>query len=177
VSIVASDIVTRFSTVSGSAGDTLAGTAAGSLGKYVSQTAWVDAATLFDDISGTENSTSVVDYRCIFVLNNHGSLTASSIKAYLSSEVSGGAAIAIAVDNIAASAKGGSSAQSATIANETTAPSGVGSFSSPTTDGTGLSLGDLAPGQVRAIWIRRTAQNSAALAADGVTLGFSLDTP
>ena len=36
--IVASDIVTRFSVTSGSAGDTTAGTAAGSLGKYDSTT-------------------------------------------------------------------------------------------------------------------------------------------
>lgn len=177
MAIVASDIVLRHSVTTGSAGDTTAGSATTDLGKYVSTTAVTTSKNnLFDNISGVENAASTVDYRCIFILNNHATLTAQSISLYLSSEVSGGAAIAVAVDNIAASAKGGSSAQAAQIANEVTAPSGVGSFSSPTTDGSGIAIGDLAPGQVRAIWVRRTASNSSAVTDDGVTFGIAFDT-
>jgi len=177
MAITASDMVLRYSVVTGSAGDSTAGTAAGSLGKYVSTTAVATGANgLFDNISGTENAGNTVDYRCVFLLNNHATLTATSITVYLSSEVAGGASVAIALDNIAASAKGSASAQAAQIATETTTPTGVGSFSSPTTDAGGLSIGSLAPGQVKAIWVRRTAANTSPVDADGVTLGVSFDT-
>lgn len=174
--IVAADLVTRFSVKTGSAGDSTTGTAAGSLGKYVSTTAWTDGSTLFDDISGAENAASTIDYRGIFILNNHGSLTAQSTVVYVSAETAGGASVALAIDNVAASAKGSSSAQGAEITNETTTPSSIGAFSAPTTAATGLSVGDLTAGQVRQIWIRRTAANSAALNNDGFTLGISCDT-
>lgn len=177
MAITSSDVVFYYSIKTGAAGDSGAGTAGGSLGKYVSQTAAAAGANgLFDDISGAENAASTVDYRCVFIRNNHATLTATSVTVYLSAEVGGGASIAIALDNVATSAKGSSSAQADQIANETTAPTAVGSFSSPTTDGTGLSVGSLAPGQVKAIWVRRTAANSSPLNSDGVTLGYSLDT-
>lgn len=177
MAITSTDIVLRYSVVTGAAGDSTAGTAAGSLGKYASSTAVATGANgLFDDISGAENAASTVDYRGIAVLNNHATLTMQNAVVYLSAEVGGGAAIAVAVDNIAASAKGGASAQMAQIANETTAPSGVSAFSSPTTVATGLALGNIAPGQVKGIWIRRSAANSAALDADGVTIGIGCDT-
>lgn len=178
MAILSTDIVLRYSTASGSAGDTTAGTAATSLGKYVSTTVVTAGANgVFDDVSGAENAASTVDYRCIFVLNNHATLTATSVTVYASAEVAGGASVALALDSIAASAKGSAPAQSATIASETTAPTGVGAFSTPTTDGTGLAIGSLAPGQVKAIWVRRTAANSAALTGDGFTLAISFDTP
>lgn len=176
MAIVASDIVTRFTTTVGSAGDSTAGTAAGSLGKYASTTAWADTATLFDDVTGAENAASESEYRAIAILNNHATLTAQNVVVYLSSEVAGGASVALAIDNTAASAKGSASAQGSSIANEDTAPSGVGTFSSPTTAGTGLSVGNLTPGQVRLVWVKRTTANTAALSGDGFTLGIALDT-
>jgi hypothetical protein len=75
--------------------------------------------------------------------------------------------IALAIDNAAASAIGSASAQADSVANETTAPSAVGSFSSPTTKATGLSLGNLPAGQCRAVWVRRTPLNVGARAVDG----------
>lgn len=175
MAISASDLKIRYSVKTGSAGDSTSGTGAGSLGKYISTTDVPAGAGLFDDVSGAENAASTVDYRCVFALNTHATLTLQSAVAYLSAQVSGGTDCAIAVDNIAASAKGSSSAQAAEIANETAAPSGVGSYSAPTTAGTGLALGDLAPGQCRAIWVRRTATNSSAQ-ADGCTVAISGDT-
>ena len=177
MAIVSGDIIFRYSTTAGSAGDSNTGTAAGSLGKYVSTTEMSTGANaLFDDISGAENAASTVDYRCFFVLNNHATLTLQNAVVYLSAEVAGGAGIAIATDNIAISSKTSASSQAAQIANETTAPSGVSAFSSPTTAGTGLALGNIGPGQVKAVWVRRTAANSAALNNDGVTLAVTGDT-
>lgn len=179
--IVAGDILWMFSTASGSAGNSLTSTAATSLGKYISTSAWAGGSLndLFDDISGAENAASTVDYRCVFIKNTNASNAYENPTVYLSAETAGGASITIAIDNIAASLIGSASAQSATIASETTAPSGVGSFSAPTTSGTGLSLSTLAAAggtAVRAIWVKRTAANTAALSADGVTLAVTGDT-
>lgn len=176
--IVGSDIVTRYTTTSGAAGDSTAGTAGGSLGKYASTTAWAGGSLndLFDDISGAENAASTVDYRGNAVLNNNASNVFENPVIYISAETAGGASMALAVDGTAASAKGGASAQMASIANETTAPTGTGGFSAPTTLGAGLALSNIAVGFVKGIWFRRTAANSAALSADGFTLTIAGDT-
>lgn len=177
MAIVASDIVLRLSTTAGSAGDSTTSTPGASLGKYVSTSVMAAGANgLFDNISGDENAASTVDYRCVFVLNNHATLSLQNAVVYLSGDVAGGATVAIATDNIAASAKASASAQAATIATETTAPSGVSAFSAPTTKAGGLSLGTIAAGQVKAFWVRRTAANTAAVDADGTTFNVAGDT-
>lgn len=175
--IQASEILLKYS-VSAATGNSSAGTAATSLGDQISTTTIADATlnAIFDDISGAENAANTVDYRCIFVHNSNASNALQNAVVWLSAEVGGGASIAIAIDNIAASAIGSASAQAAVIASEITAPSGVGAFSSPTTFGTGLSLGNIPAGSCRAVWIRRTAANSAALNNDGVTLSVQGDT-
>lgn len=175
--IVGSDIVFRLSTTAGAAGDSTAGTAGGSLGKYVSTTVWAAGTnTLFDNITGDENAASTVDYRCFFVLNNHATITLENAVVYVSAETAGGASVAIATDNIGPVAKGSAGAQAAQIASETTAPTGVSAFSTPTTKGAGLALGNLTPGQVKAVWVRRTAANSAPINADGFTATVAGDT-
>lgn len=175
--ITAGEILFKYS-VSAAAGNTTASAPATSLGDQISTSAWAggSANDLFDDISGAENAASTVDYRCIFIHNSNASNALQNAVVYLSAETAGGANIAIATDNIAASAIGSASAQAAVIGNETTAPSGVSAFSSPTTAGAGLSLGSIGSGQCKAIWIRRTATNSAALSNDGVTIAVAGDT-
>jgi hypothetical protein len=175
--IVASDIVTRYTTTAGAAGDSTAGTVAGSLGKYASTTAWAGGSLndLFDNISGAENAASTVDYRGIAVLNNNAANTYESPAAYISAETAGGASVALGADTTAASAKGSASAQLLTIATETTAPAGV-TFTAPTTFGTGVALSNIPVANVKGLWIRRTAANSAALSADGFTLAIQGDT-
>mgnify|MGYP001561535548 CR=1 FL=1 len=177
MAIAASDLLIKMSVKTGSAGDSTSSTVAGSLGKYVSttQVSTTPLNNFFDDVSAAENVASTVDYRCYFLHNNHATLTYYGAVVYLSAETAGGASMSIAVDNIAASAKGSSSAQADQIINETTAPTGVGAFSSPVTVGSGLALGDLAPGQVRAVWLKRTASNSGAVDLDGFTIAFAGD--
>jgi hypothetical protein len=170
------DIQLKLSTQSGAAGNTTASTPAASLGKYISTTDWsAGTNTLFDDVSGAENAAAESEYRCIFVRNAHATLTMLSAVVYLSAEVSGGAVTAIGVDTTAASAIGASAAQALSVANEDTAPAGV-TFSAPTTVGTGIALGDIPAGSCRAVWIRRTTANTAAIDADGVTLAVACDT-
>lgn len=175
--ITAGEILFKYS-VAAAAGNTTASAAATSLGDQISTSAWAGGAAndLFDDISGAENAASTVDYRCIFVHNSNASNTLQNAVIWLSAETAGGASIAIATDNIAASAIASGSTQAATIANETTAPTGVSAFSSPTTQGAGLSLGNIPSGQCKAFWIRRTAANTSALSNDGVTIAVAGDT-
>lgn len=176
MAISSSDILFKYSVKTGSAGNSTSGTAAGSLGKYVSTTTQSTGTNgIFDDVTGGENAASTIDYRCLFVLNNHATLTYYGAVVYVSAETAGGTNISIAVDNTAVSDKGSSSAQAAEIATETTAPTGVGSFSTPTTADTGLALGDIPAGSVKAFWVKRTATNSAAVDSDGMTIAVAGD--
>ena len=177
MAITATDILFKLSTPAGAAGNANAGTVGASLGKYISTTQLSGTAlhNLFPALTGAQNAASQVDYQCVFVHNNHATLTATAVSLYLSGDVAGGAVVAIGADPTAASAIGASSAQALQIASSTTAPAGV-TFSAPTTDGTGISLGDIGPGQCKAFWVRRTAANTAALANDGTTLNVAFDT-
>jgi hypothetical protein len=176
--ITTADILYKLS-VAAAAGNTTAGTPPTSLGDQVSTTQITDATldNLFDVVTGDENAASDVEYRCFFVHNNHATITWENVVVWLSAEVAGGAAAAIAIDNIAASAVGSASAQAAAVANEQTSPgAGAGAFSSPVSKATGLSIGNLTPGQVRAVWVRRTAANTGAVNNDGVTIRCEGDT-
>jgi len=177
MAILTTDILFKLSTKSGSAGNSLSSTPAESLGKYISTTV-VTAATLhnlFDVVTGDENAANDVEYRCVFVHNAHASLTLTGAVVWLSAEVADGAAGAIAIDDVAASVIGSATAQADEVADESTAPTGE-SFSSPTTKGTGLAIGDIPAGSCRAFWVRRTCADSAALDADGATVRCEGDT-
>jgi hypothetical protein len=174
---ISTDILWKYSIKTGTAGNQNPQTNQNaSLGKYISTTQWAGGSLhdLFDVVTGSENAVSTVAYRAVFLHNNHGSLTFQNVVVWISAETSGGCNIAIGVDPTAAASVSSSSAQAVQVTNETTAPVGV-SFSTPTTEGAGLSLGDIGPGQCRAIWFRRTATNSVALNGDGATLAFSGD--
>lgn len=178
--IVSGDIKIKLSIKSGSAGNSVAQSDVnGSLGKYISTTELVTGTdnNLFDNVTGAENAASAVDYRCVFVHNTHGSLSFESAAIYISSQVSGGTVLAIAIDNVAASAIGASSAQAFEATNETTSPGGsAGSFSSPSSSGAALSLGTIPAGFCKAVWIRRTAANTIAVDDDGATFVIFGDT-
>jgi hypothetical protein len=170
--------VWRFTTTAGAAGDSTANTTVSTfLGKYAATSAWAGGSLndLFADISGTENAASQVDYAGLAILNNNAANVAENGVVYISAETAGGASIAVGVDTTATSAKGSASAQLVTIASRTTAPAGA-AFSSPTTIGTGLALSNIPTSNVKGVWVRRTAANTAALSADGVTLAVTVDT-
>lgn len=175
MSVAASDMLWKFS-VSAAAGDTTAGTAATSLGDQISTTTITTATigNLFDDVSSSEASAGDVEYRCVFIHNNHATDTAFNVTVSVQSQVALGASVDIALDNIGVTAKGSASAQALTVANENTAPSGgagVGTF------GAGpLSVGTMGPGTVQGVWVRRTVSAStAAISSDGAVLRIGGD--
>lgn len=160
--------IAHYYSVATGPGNSTAGSGATSLGGFISTTVIPDAAagTLWDDVSGDESSAGDTEYRCE-VRYNSGTVALTAPKAWISSETAGGASIAIGVDPTATSARASASAQAVTVANESTAPTGV-TFSSPTTKAAGLAVSDIPAGNVKGIWWRRTvAAATAALNVDG----------
>ena len=176
--ILFSDIKFLHSIKSGSAGFSVAQVDPGlALGKYASTTLWAGGAPndLFDDVSGAENLGGVADYRCLFVWNSHPSLTLTAAKVWLPSQVAGGADVTVAVDSTPKSTLTDSVAQALEVTDQNTAPAGL-TFAAAATLGAALSLGNLAPGEVRAFWLRREPQNTAAMSGDGVTIRVTGET-
>ena len=138
-----------------------------SLGGVKSSTA---ASNYFDDVSSAEASAGDTEYRCVYVHNNHGTLSLIGAKVFIQTNTpSSDTDVAI---GLGSSAINGTEQ---TVANESTAPTGV-SFSAPTTFAGGLAIGDLAAGAHRAVWVRRTVNAGAAAYADSFTLRVQGDT-
>jgi hypothetical protein len=127
---------------------------------------------LFDDVSGAEHTAGEVTYRCIYVHNNHGTITLTGALAWIQSDTSGADSdISIAVGTAAVNGT------EQTIADEDTAPSGVSWSDAATSRATGLALGDLPAGQHKAVWIRRTiSAGSTPQAADTCSVQAGGDT-
>jgi hypothetical protein len=176
--IVPTEILLKYTTLSGSAGNSTTSTPNASLGKYVSTTAWPGGTPndLFDDISGAENAASTVDYRCVGVHNSNTSNSLVNAVAYLSAETAGGASLALAADTTATSAVGSATAQMLAATSETVGPQTSLTYTAPTTAAAGVALGSIPSGSVKGLWIRRTAANTAALSSDGATVAVTGDT-
>ncbi|MFW0778493.1 MAG: hypothetical protein ACN2B6_12330 [Rickettsiales bacterium] len=129
---------------------------------------------LFDVVSSSEASSGDTEYRCFYITNNYAGspqITAENVTLWIQT-------VSPSTDTVCAIglASEGANGTAATIANESTAPASV-TFTSPTDQGSGLSLGNLAPGQFYAVWIRRVVSASAsAYTNDGPLLRVSFDT-
>lgn len=126
------------------------------------------ANSIFDDVSGAEETAGDTEYRCVYV-RNVGTVDAQSVKVWLTDTADADTTIAIAL------AGEGLNGTAETVANENTAPVGE-SFSTPTTEGAGLSMGTIPASQHYALWIRRTVTAGAGASADQFTLSAAFDT-
>jgi hypothetical protein len=165
--IVASDIVER---LSGGAGNSDPNA---SLGGAISSTAVTDNSThnVWDVISSAESSAGDTEYRCIYVRNSHATLTLQSAKVWINTQTpSSDTSIRIALGTSAVNGT------EQTIANESTAPTGV-SWSTAANEGAALSIGNIPAGQHKAIWIERVVGSSATAANDdSYILSYAGDT-
>lgn len=178
MAIQTTDILYKLSIKTSSGGNLLPQTNVdSSLGGYISQTSITTGVlnNLFSDLSGDDNANSAVDYRCIFVHNNNSTLTLQNTVAWLTSQVAGGANVDIGVDAITSSPIAQLTNQAASVTTKYNAPAGV-VFSNPTSKSAGVSLGNIQPGYCKAIWIRRSANNTVALSNDGATIRVEGDT-
>lgn len=128
------------------------------------------ASSIFDDVSSGEAAAGDTEYRCVYVHNNHGSLTMLGAKVWIQSNTPS-ADTTVALGAGASAINGTETA----VADENTAPGSV-TFSTPTDLAGGIALGDIPPGQHKAVWVRRTVSAAAAVAADGFTLRVGCDT-
>src|SRR5690606_23496098 len=101
-------------------------------------------------------------YRCVYVKNEHATSTLSSAKIFVSTQTpSTDTVVAVALDP-AGVGDGSSSGVAELIPDELTAPVNA-TFSPPNnTYETALVIGNLDPGECRAIWVRRTVSVGAA---------------
>ena len=133
-----------------------------SLGGVKSTTAVTDNTThnLWDVVSSTESNDGDTEYRCIYLHNNHGSLTLQNAKVWIATNTgSSSTAVRIAAGTSAVNGT------EQTIANEYTEPSGV-SWSTAANEGAAVSLGSIPFGQHKAIWIERVVDPAASAAND-----------
>lgn len=143
------------------------------LGGAISTTQITDAtvANLFDNVSGAEAAAGDTEYRCIYVKNNHGSLTLQGAKVWIETNTPSG-------DTSAEIGLGSSAVNGTeqTVANESTAPGSV-TFSTAAGEGNALTIGDIPAGQHKAIWVKRiVSAAAAAYNADSVVVKVQGDT-
>lgn len=167
--IISTDLVFR---LSGGAGNTSPaaslGGAMSTVGGGIITTAVLN--NVWDDVSSAEAAAGDVEYRGIYIQNNHGSLQLQTAVYWIDS-------LSTSPDTeadvtVAAEAAG---VAMATIANESTAPATV-VFSRPVTKGTGLAVGNINAASFRGLWERRTVSAAAAVASDTFSVRVEGDT-
>lgn len=139
-----------------------------SLGGAKSSTA--ASASIFDAVSGDESAAGDVEYRCVYVHNNHATLPLDNAVLWLPTNTPS--------TSTAVEAGLGTSAVNGTeqsIANENTAPTGI-TFVPAATKGAGVVLGSIPAGQHRAVWLRRTVSAGAGAVNDTFTVRAEGDT-
>lgn len=128
-------------------------------------------ANLFDTVGSAEAAAGDVEYRCMYVHNAHATLTMLNTVVWIQANTP-------SVDSNLEIGLGTSAINGTeqTVADESTAPAGV-SFSAPANEGEALAVGDIPPGQHKAIWLRRTINAAAAAyTGDGGTIRTKCDT-
>jgi len=166
MAIVASDVKKY---LSGGAGNS---NPAASLGGVISSTEVVDNTlnNLFALAPASEADAGSIKYRGFFIKNTHATLTYKSVVIYISSNTPSGSTevkIGLALED-------GSPMD--TIANEDTAPDPAVTFSTADGIGNALSIGDIAPGASKGIWVKWDITAGAAAVNDAVTVAIKGET-
>jgi len=144
-----------------------------SLGGARSSTEVTDntVSNLFDTVDGTESLAGDTEYRCIYIYNNHGTLSMTNVRVYISSNTtSADDTWTIGLGTAAINAT------EQTVVDENTSPTGV-TFSAPTTYAGGLASADIPAGQHRSVWYKRVVNaGAAAIDANAISLKVDCDT-
>lgn len=166
MAIVAGDIVFR---LSGGAGNSDPNAALG--GEKSSTAVGAGVHNLFDQVSGAESAAGDTEYRCFYVHNAHATLDMQVSVVWIQSNTpSAGSAVRIALGTSAVNAT------EQTIANESTAPTGV-TWSLAASEGAALSIGTVPAGQHKAIWVERViTAGASAYSDDQCTIRVKCDT-
>ena len=120
---------------------------------------------LFDDVTGTEAAAGDIEYRCIYIVNAHATLTLSDAVLWIfSPTTSTSTEFDIQLDPAAI---GAASAILLTTENETPDTTALppGGWVRPSTKLTGLTIGSMPALTHKAFWVRRTVTAGAEAAS------------
>lgn len=148
------------------------------LGGIISATAVVDDTlnNLFDDVTGAEHIAGDTNYRCIYVKNDSASI-AYNVKVYIDTNTPATDDEITIGKDLAGAGDGSSTGVADTIANEETAPDPAVTFSTADGYANAIDLGNMAAGQVYAVWIKRVVSaGSTAQANNSAIIKVSVDT-
>lgn len=123
-----------------------------------------NAAVVFDKVASVESTAGDQEYRILYVHNAHPTLTLENAVAWLSANTAS-ASTTIAIGAGASAINGTEPA----LANESAAPPGV-TFSAAATLGAAVALGNIPPGQSKAIALRRTVTAGAGASNDAAEI-------
>jgi hypothetical protein len=123
-------------------------------GASVDSTVDIDPATnrTFDNISPLQSLSGYTDHRCFYIKNTAATGTAIDIKLWIKKQPDGADTLSLALD------PAGLNGIALAIADEEDSGGVLASLSwaAPITQATALTLGNLAPGEYRAFWVKRT---------------------
>ena len=111
----------------------------------------------WDNISAQQSLDGLVEYRCFFIINTHATLTANSVVVWIKEQPNGADSLEIALP--IPLTKGNSPitlADEIDSTNQLVPGSNITTWASPSTQGTGLAVGNLAAGEYMALWQKRT---------------------
>ena len=171
--VTSSDLLFKLSVNSGPGDSTPQLDINDSIGGFMSSTLVSDGVSenLFDDQFGWENVELAEDYRCFFIHNTHATLSLIEAKVWISEDVTEdyGSEIGIALDPKGPVPAITGLAQAERLTSERLSPT-VSGFVSPVTKNGGLDIEQIGPGQVQAIWLKRTAPGTNFAFDDSFTL-------
>lgn len=119
----------------------------------------VKANGLFDNVSSSEALSGDTEYRCFYVYNAHATDSFYDVKIYIGTQTTGDDAIQIGLD-LAGVGDGASTGVADTVADETTAPDPVVSFTTAADLNNALNISQLDAGECRAVWQKRIVSPS-----------------
>lgn len=165
--ILASEIEYRYS--GGGANGNPALSLGGAIGGLIATGA---DGNVLPDVTAAQAAAGETNYACIYIKNNTiGGNTWTGVVVWIDGVPIDGS-LAIGLDSAAIGATAAS-----TAANVNAAPSPTITFTSPTTKGAGLAVGDIPPGSYKALWLKRTIPASSTQANDGVSIRCEGNTP
>lgn len=165
------DLGLYYSAPSARSGMSTPGEADTSLGYFVSNTkVKMGLMNLFPNVKGKENSAGVEDYRCVFLVNHHPTLTLFEAEAWLEPVRSGGFDLTLGKDARGSSPLEVTYPQAARVTSSTQPPLGVEFVNG------NVPLGNIPPKSAVALWIKRKGIDVLPKEYDGFVLHVTGDT-
>jgi len=116
---------------------------------------------LFPDVTGPQSTAGATHWRCIYIHNNHATLTLTNAKIWIAQDTtSANDEIDIALDPVAIGSNTAVTVTDTSTGSST--PAGISiPGTRPSSSGTALTIGDIPATSKKAMWVRRVVQAGA----------------